>query len=383
MPLLSLRHTLTTADALFHIARLQSAWHGFVDGQPVPQFDPTLLGGYGYSYNLFYGPLPTLAAAVLRLFTDNWTLVVNSVMVSVFVVAGLTMYVFARRVAKSRLTGLLAAMVYMTCPFLYMETFVHAAWGETWAMAFIPLVMLGLYETVDGSARTSSYVLFVAGMTGVVLTHSLSVAIVGLVSLLYLLCNVRRVANRRALLALGLCLVAALGLTAPFTLPFLEAQLSGEYQITRMIANGYMMMDVEHMLSTAVEPQQLFVDNDPARWMPGAVNSSLAMSPVTLLAIILLYATGMQRRLEPGPRRFCRQMLAVAAMLTFMATIYFPWQIMPAQSYVLQFPVRLLAAAQLPLAFAAALGIRQLYSELRGGGLFQGDIARVRPVLSG
>ena len=54
---------MTGDDYAFHVTRMQSASRAWSNGQFLPQVDPDALNGFGYAYNLFYGPLVTYLAA--------------------------------------------------------------------------------------------------------------------------------------------------------------------------------------------------------------------------------------------------------------------------------------------------------------------------------
>ena len=62
---------LIVNDVDFHYARAMSTIHALMDHQIVPQLDPTAVNGFGYSWNQFYGPLPTYFIAAVFFVTKN------------------------------------------------------------------------------------------------------------------------------------------------------------------------------------------------------------------------------------------------------------------------------------------------------------------------
>ena len=72
-----IHQAMTGDDYAFHVTRLQSASRAWSNGQILPQVDPDALGGFGYAYNLFYGPLITYVAAGLQAVVGLWPLAIN------------------------------------------------------------------------------------------------------------------------------------------------------------------------------------------------------------------------------------------------------------------------------------------------------------------
>lgn len=136
-------------DAAFQAVRLTGALHGWMDGQLIPQVDPRALGGFGYGHNLFYGPLLTYAAGLLRLVCMSWPVAINCVMTLCLMGAGLLMCYAMMRISRKQILAATAGVMYMAMPYFLINLYQRVALGEVAAMVLAPLLILGLYQLVN------------------------------------------------------------------------------------------------------------------------------------------------------------------------------------------------------------------------------------------
>ncbi len=109
---------MTGDDYAFHVTRLMSASKGWANGQILPQVDPDTLGGFGYAYNLFYGPLLTYLAAGLQVLIGAWPIAINIVLVLCLVGSGLTMCYAMTKISKNQVLAVLVSVFYMAAPYV-------------------------------------------------------------------------------------------------------------------------------------------------------------------------------------------------------------------------------------------------------------------------
>lgn len=132
-------------DGVQHIARAFLTSEAIKKGQS-PIVLSRLENGFGYSWDLFYGPLSSFCVAVLGLAFKNIVVGYKIVLFLGMLLSGITMYLFAKKVTDDKNVGLLASILYMVMPYHLTDMYIRGSLGEFLSFIFIPLVFLGLYN---------------------------------------------------------------------------------------------------------------------------------------------------------------------------------------------------------------------------------------------
>ena len=166
LPLLKSNTDVYFDDGIQHIGR---AYETYLELQnnDNPKILSNLTNGFGYSWDLFYGPLSTTLILIAKLITGTF---INSYKLVLFVgilLSGITMYEFVSKLTKNKITGTLAGILYMTMPYHLNDMYIRNALGEFLSYIFIPLVFLGMYKLFNkekgewiitiGAIRTNNY----------------------------------------------------------------------------------------------------------------------------------------------------------------------------------------------------------------------------------
>jgi hypothetical protein len=146
-PLLTPAYFFQAHDAPHSIFYLVEFDQTLRDGYLWPRWAPDFAFGYGYPLFNIYAPLAIYAAEILHLLGLGLVGSVKTMYLLGTIGAGLTMYVFVRRLF-GREAGLLAAVAYMYVPFHLVEIFVRSAYSEFIALALLPLVLYAFTELV-------------------------------------------------------------------------------------------------------------------------------------------------------------------------------------------------------------------------------------------
>lgn len=118
------------------------------EGILYPRWSPDIAFGYGYPLFNIYSPLAFYLAEVLHLLGLDLVSAIKMVFALGFVLSGLTMYLFARRL-MGRWAGLVAGLVYVYVPYHIGDVYVRGAFAESVALIFFPLILWSFYETVE------------------------------------------------------------------------------------------------------------------------------------------------------------------------------------------------------------------------------------------
>lgn len=204
----------------------------FRDGVLYPRWFPDMTYGYGYPLFNIYGPLAFYVGEFFHLIGFDFVTAVKIVFGLAWMLSGLAMYGFVKRVLKNRNAAFLAGLLYVFMPYHFVDVYVRAALAESVALVFLPLTLWAFYNTVRvGNIRSVLFAAFAyAGMifahNGIALLFSLVLA----AWILFLLLQARDAATkffskenfskliRRALPVIAGGLLG-LGLTAIFMLP--------------------------------------------------------------------------------------------------------------------------------------------------------------------
>ncbi len=143
----------------------------FTDGVWYPRWFPDMTYGYGYPLFNIYGPLAFYIGEIFHLIGFDFVTSVKIVFALAWVLSGLAMYGFVKRVFESRTAAFLAGMLYVFMPYHLIDVYVRAALAESVALVFLPLTLWAFYETI--STRTIRSVLFAASAyAGMVFAHN-------------------------------------------------------------------------------------------------------------------------------------------------------------------------------------------------------------------
>ena len=152
IPLFSKKFDYYHDDGIQHIARSFLTLENMKKGQSVTVL-PRLENGFGYSWNLFYGPLSSFSVALIGKILNNIILGYKIVLALGLILSGITMYYFAKKVTDDRNVGLLAGILYMIMPYHLTDMYIRGSIGEFLSFVFIPMVFLGLYNLFHEEKR--------------------------------------------------------------------------------------------------------------------------------------------------------------------------------------------------------------------------------------
>lgn len=354
---------MTGDDYAFHVTRLQSATKGWANGQIVPQVDPDALDGFGYGYNLFYGPILTYLAAGLQALVNFWPIAINLVLVICLVGAGLMMCYAMSKISKNQVLALTVAVFYMAAPYALNNLYARMALGEVAAAVAAPILLLGLYQLMAGEKHASRSIAISAAM--LLLSHSLSAMLFALMATVYVLLNLRKIVNWENIWRMVLGVLVALGLTAFFTLPLLEAKLVDNYGVFDAgYSDIYFGANPQSMNDHRAWPQQLVVMDYTGKVNADGLGGEFGITLGMVALVGLLGFWFVRKRIvDENQRRFATSLYIIAALAIILALPVINWYHMPGILWQMQFPWRTLGVATICLAVVSGYTI---YGLLRG-----------------
>lgn len=201
------------------VVRVSEMAQALKDGQFPVRWVKDLGYGFGYPIFNFYAPLAYYVGAILNLIGFNVLLSTKLMMGFGVVLAGISMYFLAKEF-WGQWGGLVAGLFYLYAPYRAVDIYVRGAVGEFWAMAFLPLVFLGLYRIFKNN-RTG-ILIGVLGFAGVILSHNLTAMMtVPFILLSILILFILSKTKKSFILYTLYFILLALGLSAFYWLPAL------------------------------------------------------------------------------------------------------------------------------------------------------------------
>lgn len=341
IPLLNSKLNVYYDDGIQHIARALGTEKAFEENFWFPNIISSFSNGYGYSWNLFYGPLSVYGICLINIIINNLIVSYKIFAFICMIFSGITMYKFLKEISGNNDVGIFASILYMTFPYHLTDLYTRNALGEYVSFIFIPLVFLGLYRIFFTDKR--SYPLSI-GTIGLILTHNLSTIMVAFFALIYLVYNLDKIKDKKILKKLLINLLVILLITSFYWIPMLEARFSCNYQVYE----SGMMSTSESTASHGLNFNQLFVTMNDGSYV-------FELGPHILIMMALSIMTF--RFIRPEFKGQYIVFFVSGLLSLWMSTKYFPWKYLPEEVSIIQFPWRMLAMSAFFLSFVCAINM--------------------------
>lgn len=211
-------------DLGFHLSRIALLTNELHNGQfPVRMFT-TGLNGYSYANPLFYCDIFLYFPALLYQMVVPLAVSYKIYVLSIHVLTALIGYFCFSTMAKDRNIGFVVAVLYTTSHYRLICTYHRVAVGEFTAMAFFPLVALGIwliYTEEKPNFKHWCYLTF--GMSGVVSSHIISLQLSVIVLFIFCLVFWKKTFEKQRFLSLVKATLTTICLCFWFIVPFLDS----------------------------------------------------------------------------------------------------------------------------------------------------------------
>lgn len=317
---------------------------------------PDLGYGYGYPIFNFYGPLPYYLGGII-MFAGFDALLATKIMFGIgILISGVAMFYLTKRHFGTA-AGVASAVVYAYFPYHAVNIYVRGAVDEFFAYAFMPLVLLGLFQLFDLKKTKlisrSSVKLILSLSLGIFLvavSHNLSIFMLLILLVPYVLVSIFLTEQKRKfLIILIVSVTIGMALSSFYILPaFLEMSHTN---IASQVGGGANFAD--HFVC----PQQLW----DSMWgfggsVKGCVDGlSFRLGKINILfvsASLLIYGYALLRKkinLKDRIAGICVVMFLISIFLTLDLSTSV-WQTVPFMKYI-QYPWRFLNFVALFMSF--------------------------------
>ena len=175
-------------DIRYHMSRIEGLARGLQSGQFPVRIHGGILNDYGYPNSLFYPEMLLYIPAILSLLGISVYSCYKFYIVLINFITFICGYIAFSKLSKNNLSGIVLSVLYMLMPYRLICVYFRSAIGEITAMAFIPLVVYGLYAIMYGDKKDSKFL--VIGATGVLQAHILSTEITAIFAVVFVLLGI-------------------------------------------------------------------------------------------------------------------------------------------------------------------------------------------------
>ncbi|MGG5343390.1 6-pyruvoyl-tetrahydropterin synthase-related protein [Enterococcus sp. AZ192] len=330
-------------DFRFHLSRIVGLEN--VLSSPV---NFTNFGKNGTMMNNFYPWLTIYPAYLLSKMCNS--LLIGYYVYCVFLtfLTFLSSYYMMICIKKNQFTAVIFSIIYTFSGYRTMDVFFRGALGETVALAFYPLIFLGMYYILLGNYK--KWYWLTIGMTLTVYTHALSVALaVGYIAIVIMIALPFIDKTMQRLVVLFMATVMTILLSLAYFIPFVEQKLFVNVRIPQP----------QLLFEKAVAPGELFISS---------LNNDIQSYNLGIIILLLLILTFIKIDLL---NNFEKVIVGLGVFSIIVATKLFPWFLLQSTVLaVIQFPWRFLTGATIFIAFSGAVLLNQIYKNRYTKSLF-------------
>lgn len=347
-------HLVTGHDAEFHMGRVLNMVNALRSGQFPVRLGAFMQNGYGAALSAFYPDLFLYLPAILVMLGTTLVYSYHVLFILMHLTSAMTMWYAAEKLFKSETAGVGASVLYTLAQYRLMDIYTRFAVGESLAMCFLPLFVLGMYEVLWGDKRR--WKLLAVSASLICQSHLITTAFCGVMALGVGALSCVHVVKERRVGAVCKAIVAALLLNAFFFAPMLT--YSRQHVTTAFLMHN-LSEDTISLAQIFFMPDLDAAVHDPTV-SAGQIGLGLAMLLAAAAALYAAVTREKRERADVLALLFC----ASGAVFSLMSTDLFPWGRMSSLTgglidYI-QFPWRLLTFASVCFAFAGGYALMRL-----------------------
>ncbi len=343
-------------DTDFHLSTItaiveQLSWDNLTVQEPLKYIGNDL----GYGTRFFYPPIPHLTAAYITKVLDIFH--IGNVAVGMritqwltFFISGVTFYLLAQKILKSKKIAMLGSLFYMTAPYHLAEIFVRDAFSEMFIPVAIPLIVLGLFYLLEKRYQLF-FLCFVGGYTIAIYSHlAMTVYFTLMLLVTFFIVYFKQIFNKKNILYLAIASGLTLLLTASFWMPMLEIKLKGSYGIFM----PYYMTGKGGLKYSTISIKELFTFFREIDFHFIRYNLQLFVMILFFISIIFI----IKKKLWKEKKWIF--LITFTILSTIMVTDLFPWYYTPDILQTLQFPWRLVIYISFGAILIAGVCLKQI-----------------------
>jgi len=159
---------------LNHQARIFEMAEGLKAGNFPVIWSQNLAYGYGMPLFEFYAPLPYFIGALFHLLGFNLTISIKIIIFISNLISLVSSYFLAKEIFKNNKAAIITAAFFTLAPYRAVDL-IRSAHSESWSIAFLPLVLLGIIQIVN--EKKWGFLNMALAFAAVMLSHNITALI--------------------------------------------------------------------------------------------------------------------------------------------------------------------------------------------------------------
>ena len=319
-------------DTTFHAANISARGLNF--SNIFSKILPDIANNLGYGTGIFYPMLPhTLGGLFLNIMSFlglGEFAVLKLLKFIVIFGSGLTMYLYASKLFKSKKHGLITSLFYITSSYFFSDIYARDALNESFIFIFMPLIFLGIYYLFSENEKFKFYLCFITGYVGMMYSHLVLSVWFTLIFIIFLLLFIKEIFKKQHLVPLIIASILILIFTSLFTVPLIEHTLNGEYRVFNNVLS---------VLTWTFDLKNFFVQIPTISQQHNhlIVNFNIMVILLSLLALFKVFT----KEIPLYRRKYILGFLLILIISMFFVCNKAIWYIVPDFLNNLQFPWRM------------------------------------------
>jgi hypothetical protein len=271
-----------TGDIDFHISRINELASALQERNFPLLFNFNAFSGCGHAAGLFFPYILLLPAAVMVNLSIPVMTAYKIFAVITGLFAALSAYHAVRKISNDPFAAFAGGILYALCSYFACNYFTRSAVDEWLAMAFLPWIVLGMWQVVYAGKPTWGSLTL--GLAGVIAAHPVTAFTAMIFCMAIFLCNAVRLFRRprRIFIACATLLLAA-GMNIYYIAPAFEQVLLMDFSF--MVPEGAAADNCVPLTRLVLETPY----NQPGNWIPAGTGMIFAV--VMFLRAFILTST--------------------------------------------------------------------------------------------
>ncbi len=318
-------------DMAFHLARVENIVSELKNGNFPVRMGALWEYGWGYAASIMYGEFLLYIAAFFRMLHFDIVYSFKFFVASINLLTVIVAYFSFMYIFKKKNISLILTFVYTTSSYRFLDIYARQAVGEYSALTFLPLVaagFYGIYNSEEGKLFNRKNilpsVLLGGGVAGVFCSHVISTLMIAVTLFILAAIMFKKTFRWDTIKKLIASIVIFFGLSAFFLIPFMDYFIN----LPLLVKADYVNDFLYGIQRNGVKLAELFAVFKGLKGNATYTNG-VAMHPIYSPGLVLMCAIviGLILCVRRGTRvtKQIKIMTAIAVIVTFMATDFFPW----------------------------------------------------------
>jgi len=257
--------------------------------------------------------------------------------------SGIFMYKLVYKIFKNKNSALISSLVYICSPYFLTDVFARMAYSEISVFLFTPIIMISLYYIFNKNYKKFS-IYFTIGYVGMINSHLVLTLYFTIFVAIILLINIKKILNKKAIIAMLCSTIIVLLITSSFWVPLLEHKIKGDYVV---------FVKDEMMTYDKIQTFRLDLENHINK----GYKDELEVYTSSIVIILCLYTIFNINKYAKDKMQLSFIISIISIVAIFISTVFFKFKWVPNFLLNIQFPWRVCAFLCLATSILAGAAI--------------------------